>query len=384
VVGTNDSTGCIDTMADSATVTIDPEVTAALSIATAGGDTVCSGSLLTITATAVNGGSTPTFAWYVDGVAATVAGGAYSYMPSDGDVITAVLTSSAPCAVPDTASSSLTLTVLPTGLPTVHVTAVPGDSVCAGTMTHFATTISYGGSAPLFAWVVNGSIVSTGSSYAYEPHNDDAVYCVLASNYQCKTADSGISDTIIMTVADSSTPIVTVTASPGVTIAHGQNVILTATVTGGGPTPMYQWYVNGTAVAGAVAATYNTGSLSNGDSVSCDVTGNDICNKLGAGWAVFEVSDAGLQQQQEGATLTILPNPNKGTFVIRGSIGATSEAVNIELTDLLGQRIYDNNVFADGGRMETQIVLPASIASGTYLLRVSADNGVWVFHVVVN
>jgi len=384
VVARNDTTGCADTMRDTVTVTIDPVVTPAVSLATGVGDTICAGTRITITATAVNGGTSPAYAWSVNGSPVPVSGGAYSYLPSDGDHVAVRLTSSIACAMPDTASGSLTLRVLATGRPAVHITASPGDSVCEGATTRFTAAISYGGTAPTLTWVVNSAIAASGTAYAYLPANHDAVNCVLGSNYQCRTADSGTSNLIIMTVADSSIPVVTVTASPGVNIVHGQGVTLTASATHADADATYQWYINGMPVTGADSPTYSASNFANGDSVSCVLTGNSICNIAGYGWAIFEVNDAVTTPSAQGMQVTVSPNPNKGEFTIRGELGTTgSEEASIEITDLLGQSIYKATVNVPGGRINTRVSTGSTLASGVYILHLMSGGAEGTWRVVV-
>lgn len=59
-----------------------------------------------------------------------------------------------------------------------------------------------------------------------------------------------------------------VISSPITTICQGTKVTFTATPTNGGSAPAYQWFVNGVAVAGQTAATFETKELKNGDKVS--------------------------------------------------------------------------------------------------------------------
>ncbi len=57
-------------------------------------------------------------------------------------------------------------------------------------------------------------------------------------------------------------------SSPITTICQGTKVTFTATSVNGGSAPAYQWFVNGVAVAGQTAATFETKELKNGDKVS--------------------------------------------------------------------------------------------------------------------
>jgi len=60
------------------------------------------------------------------------------------------------------------------------------------------------------------------------------------------------------------------------TICAGSTVTITATVAGGGPTPTYQWVVNGVAMSATTSSSY-TYIPASGDSVSCILTSSSPC-----------------------------------------------------------------------------------------------------------
>ena len=61
------------------------------------GTTVCPGTLVNYTPVYTGGGSSPGFAWTLNGVAVGTSS-AYSVVPVTGDVVGVTLTSSDPCA----------------------------------------------------------------------------------------------------------------------------------------------------------------------------------------------------------------------------------------------------------------------------------------------
>jgi hypothetical protein len=65
-------------------------------------------------------------------------------------------------------------------------------------------------------------------------------------------------------------------ATPDISICSGTNAVFTATSTGGGNTPTYQWLVDGHSV-GSDSITYSTQMLRNGDSVTLRLTGSGGC-----------------------------------------------------------------------------------------------------------
>ncbi len=169
------------------------------SIAISGTGTVCAGTPVTYTSTIGGGGTVPTYQWMVNGISVGT-GNTYSYTPSNGDVVKCILRSNATCAFPDTAASaSIMMVVTPTVTPTIHITS-SATSVCAGTPVSFTSSITNGGTLPVYSWSVNGTSAGTSTSYSYTPANGDAIKCSLTSSAACATPSVVGSTTISMTV----------------------------------------------------------------------------------------------------------------------------------------------------------------------------------------
>ena len=94
VVETFTATGCSTTNTYVITVNTLVPVSVAISEDV---NPICSGEAVTITATPVNEGSTPSYQWLVNGSNAGNDSPILSYVPADGDIITVVLTSSETC-----------------------------------------------------------------------------------------------------------------------------------------------------------------------------------------------------------------------------------------------------------------------------------------------
>ncbi len=138
-----------------------------------------------------NPGSTPTYTWNVNGIPASAVGTSYTYMPSNGDVVTATLNSSAACATPTSVSSSLDLTVLTTGTPSITIASDHSDTVCQGTVVNFTTTATaFAGTAATYSWLVNGVNEGSTNHYSYIPADGDMIYAVLTE--QLPVPDSSL------------------------------------------------------------------------------------------------------------------------------------------------------------------------------------------------
>jgi len=81
--------------------------------------------------------------------------------------------------------------------------------------------------------------------------------------------------------------------------------------------------------------------------------------------------------------ISIMPNPNTGTFTVNGSLNSTSDQkVSFEVTDMLGRAVYTLDEIAPKGILNTQIA-PGDIANGMYLLQIRTESGDEVFPMVV-
>ena len=385
VVAVNTTTTCSLTMMGTASVVADPYITPAVGITIAGGDTVCAGTSTMFTADTTNAGTTPTYVWKVNGVNVSI-GNVYSFVPANGDVVTVELTSSAHCATPAVVTHSVSVTVKTHELPVSGLSANPGDTVCAGMAVTLTSTPTFGGPAPIFYWFKNNVQVASGPVYSYIPSNGDVVYSRMVSNYFCRTVDTVSSSKMKIKVITPDIPNVTISASPGTTIgAASRTVTFTANVTDAGDAPTYQWYINSIPMAGETSRIFiHSGFSTIQDSVSCEVTSSGICPIASHGWVYININQLGVKTQQgNGSSLTVLPNPSNGSFIIKGSLGSVNnEAVSLEITDMLGQVVYSGNVATNNGNINERVQL-RNIANGMYLLNVRTETEHRVFHIVV-
>ena len=82
--------------------------------------------------------------------------------------------------------------------------------------------------------------------------------------------------------------------------------------------------------------------------------------------------------------LSVVPNPNKGTFTVTGIMGTTQDVgVAFQIIDVLGQVIYSARGVALGGKVSETISLNSALANGIYMLDVRSGNDHKVFHFVI-
>ncbi|MCX6305181.1 MAG: hypothetical protein NT040_09440 [Bacteroidetes bacterium] len=161
-------------------ITINQSLPMSLSIAPSA-NPVCTGTSVTFTATPVNGGTTPTYQWKVNGINAGTNSATYAYAPVNNDLVTCVLTSNATCATGNPATSdAVTMVVNSTGNWT-GITSTDWHTAsnwCGGVPTSATNvTIPPGGNQPVIsaAAVCNNITINTGASLTITGSNTLAV-----------------------------------------------------------------------------------------------------------------------------------------------------------------------------------------------------------------
>lgn len=379
------SLGCAvpDTASDLITMTVHHIATPQLALTTGTGDTVCVGALTTITPITTDGGAAPVYQWSVNTIPMSV-GPTYSYFPANGDVISCTLTSNAFCRTADQASAIKILTVSPYLLPVVSTTINPGLTSCELYPVTYTASQVNGGTAPAYQWSVNGINTTTGAAFTYTPANGDQVQVLLTSNFPCV---STLYDTAIsaMTVLPITQPIGVVNAVPGYIINEGANDTFVVTVlSGGGIAPTFQWFKNNVPIVGETGTSYVTNQLNTGDSINCVVTNTDQCS----GVSVFNYvnvtigDNVGVAQVGVLNNLVLAPNPNNGTFSIKGSIGNSDKELMLDITDMAGRKVYTTEATISNGSIDKQINVD-QLPSGMYLLQLRSNTQTRVMHFVV-
>lgn len=227
--------------------------------------TICVGTSITFTANPVNGGSSPTYVWKVNGVDQSGQTGPTftSSSLTNNDQVVVQITSNDPCANPLTATSTpVSVSIITTIAPSVTASSsLPGNVICAGQSITFTANPTNGGSNPGYQWTINGVDVSGATGISFSPSNltnNAQVRVRLTSSISCASPTSITSTPISVTVNAAVAPSVTVSSSQGNSICQGSSSTLSATPTNGGTNPMYQWFADGNLISSATGATYQT------------------------------------------------------------------------------------------------------------------------------
>ncbi len=386
-VATDTTTGCMSNMAGSANVTIIPVVVPTVSIFRSTSDTICQGTHTAFSAVTSDGGSHPHFMWKVNGVLSGPDSIIYDYPPATGvNRVNVVMISNAVCAIPDTVTSdTLTVVAFANGDPIVNLSASPSDTICDGRTVTITATPTYGGYGPTYIFIKNTVVVGSSSSYTYTAVDGDNIYAVMTGNYRCPiSTNTAYSNVITMTVEPQVVPSVAITGRPGILIGPSTPDTLTATVTNGGTSPSYQWYLNGTIIAGATSNTFIRSSFNNKDSVSCMVTRHDACGFSTINSVVIGVHGVGTQILTKNGDVQLVPNPNKGSFSLKGNLGVVAdEEVTVEVLNMIGQSVYMNTFKTSNGNIDASIETDKTLANGMYLLNLRSSKGNNTFHFVM-
>ncbi len=388
VLATNTTTSCVRAMAGSATVTITPTVTPTVVAELSTGNPVCAGTSVLYTATGTNGGTTPAYQWVVNASVMPGASNAtFIYTPSDGDVVRVDMTSSEACAVPAIVSDIATMTVSANQTPVVTIAPDVAGAICKGLSVTFTATPDYGGTMPVYSWMKNGVAVGSGATYTVAPEDKDVVSCTMTSNYTCRTVNNVTSNKDTMDVVEVTVPTVVITTEEDITtIQVGQYVTFNATISNAGPSPEMQWIINGEAIVGATTTAFITNLLEDGDTITCRVLSSGPCGgNYSFNTIVIHLSSVGVANVPAvDMDVRVMPNPNKGEFTVKGILGTTtSEEVQVEMTNMLGQVIYSKTVRSNQGSINEHVSLDNGLANGIYLLNIRSGNSSKVFHVTV-
>jgi len=258
------------------TFTVNPLLTPSITISPAN-PSACSGSNVTFTATPTNGGSTPSYAWFVNNVDQGVNNPSFTYTPANIDQVHAVLTTSETCFTAAIAQSNTATVTITASYNVVVTIAADNADVCEGTTVNFTADNVSGGSGVSYEWYVNAllQVGSTGAGFTYIPIDNDQIYARMTDIASCAVGSPAISNTLTINVTPSVVVGVTIAANQ-TSVCSGASVTFTAAPVNGGSIPSYEWYVNTVLQSGQTTANFNYVPL-DGDQVYATLSNNESC-----------------------------------------------------------------------------------------------------------
>jgi hypothetical protein len=303
--------------------------------------TICAGAAVTFTAIPVNGGSTPSYQWKVNGANAGTNSNIFTTTTlTNGSIVSVVLTSSLTCALPATATSnSITILIGNNVAPAVTI-ATPTTNICVGANITFTATATNGGSAPVYQWKKNNINIPGANNATYTTNaliNGDVISVSLTSNAACANPATVNSNNLSITVSIAAPASIVINGNT--TVSAGASTIITSAQTNGGNSPSYQWQDSTNThtwqnISGANASAINYSPTVTGNKIRCVLTGNNPCianNTATSNALTFTVTP--------GFTVpTFYPNPAINYLIVDGLTYRNSwESVHI--VSMSGARI---------------------------------------------
>ena len=217
------------------------------------------------TSTALGGTSPYAYYWYLNSTGVSNTAGSWTYVPSSAGNYTLHLT------IIDTTNMIAKSNVVQiTVHAALHVSITPTSlTMDVGQSQTFSISSLVGGTSPYsYQWYLDNSPVpsATNVSWTFEPSS--------AGSY---TIYLKVTDAVSATTISNSVPVtvngpLSVQIWPNtVTLDVGQSKLFNSTVYGGSPSFVYQWYLNGAAIAGGTSWTF-TPSLTGSYTVYLNVT----------------------------------------------------------------------------------------------------------------
>lgn len=196
---------------------------------------------------------------------------------------------------------------------------------------------------------------------------------IIASSPQETSDNNGFNISIQNTQSFS----VLITSSPSGQAPQLTPVTFSAVVSNGGNNPSYQWRKNGFDIPGETNDTYtgiagvdftieDTITVFVKSSLKCTEPDSTTSNGI---VTIITVSASNIDRVQD---IIIAPNPNNGTFSIKGLV--QSHTVSVTIYNMVGQVIYQEEVSVENNKLNHTINLNnKDLPSGVYQLKIMAD-----------
>jgi hypothetical protein len=320
---------------------------------------VCEGTPVTFTAFPVNGGSTPSYQWQVNGL--NTGSNNVQFASSslkNKDSVSVKMTSSASCSTPLTSTSNkIGMTIKPLVTPKVTISA-SANNICPGELITFTATDSNGGTTPKHTWLRFGIPVGIDSTgFTYSIVSSGAVQCVLTSNVACASKTK-----------DTATFNVLVRPSPVKPLITRDWDTLFSTIA-----PSYQWLINNAPISGAtnrkLTVTQNGTFKVTVDSNGCKTTSD-----------AYLFSFMSISEIKDNTHISLVPNPTDGLLKLSALFNEKG-TTTVQITDMAGKEIQHIQ-FGDESVLNNQEIDIRPLNGGSYLFFVRHIDQLSVFKII--
>ena len=350
-------------------------VNAGLTI-TSDATTVCTTTTVNFNAVPSNGGLMPSYQWKKNGAPVGSNSSAFSASGfNNNDQVLCEISSSLMCVNGSPFSSSaITLNVLATQTSTISISPSQ-NPICSGGSITFIAAVT-GIATPVYQWRLNATTLGinsptfTASGFA----NNDQVLCKISNSLDC-AGGLPTSNSILVSVSSSADPIITI--QPNISnICLGDPVTYSATTTGAGSNPVYEWKRN-SIVEGTNQANFTVAAPADGDLVVCKITTTSNCTALSNTLSATVAPCLGTLEAIGLNEVITYPNPFVDHFTIEFIASSTTQVMLMDVR---------------GSILKKEIILPATaynaiwnlseIPTGIYMLKIEGEKEIIVRKVV--
>lgn len=233
-----------------------------------GGSEVCNSDTLNFSSQIINGGSSPLYSWFVNGVLVGSDSIFTSSELEDGDQVYLSVVSSMQCVsqVSDT-SDAYVLNMTELSNPSISLSTIP-SRICSTDTISFEATITDGGTNPIMYWHINDTIVdsNTIALILTEFADEDSIWVTMVSNAECASQPIDTSEIRVLSVTETTFQEVTLTVESD-TLCEGETFNFEATSESSWSQSAYYWFINNEPVDTTSAGVFSSNELVDGDSV---------------------------------------------------------------------------------------------------------------------
>ena len=209
----NSNKKCVDpspVTSDTVSMIVASKVPAAISISTPT-TTVCPGTNVVVKAKANNGGTSPAYSWYINGVKQIMPNvDLLSFVPVNGDMVYVELLSNLGCALPNQDTSSvIKFTVNGSLIVSESIEQLP--TMCHNDTIQLKASPQNEGLLPVYEWYRNNILLPGENRPVFNSMLDkgDLVYSKVTSSLSCAAASSNPATSNVITIARPDTLMIT-------------------------------------------------------------------------------------------------------------------------------------------------------------------------------
>lgn len=170
------------------------------------------------------------------------------------------------------------ITVDKNAAPSVSISTT-ASNICAGESAFFTATPSGGGPTPSYEWTKNGSVIAGATKDTVtitNVQNNDQIICKITSSSPCVTSTTATSSIYTITTISNLLPTISLSTISDTTCI-GDVLVINTSITNGGSSPTYKWFLNGNPIFGASSDIFFSNTFVTGDEITCEVTSSLGC-----------------------------------------------------------------------------------------------------------